>query len=171
MKKLIAGYKFDPIAKTIDFLDEYSLSQFLLITNVTTNTIIYNFADPSSGGSVSGDVLTLDFNTAAMSATDELQIFVDVEDEGVAALLDLQNLMVRLLNATDSPRGYDKSLGRSRITALIESGTITAVTTVGTVTTVAALTNLLNIGNTQAQLLVNGQNTSAWQSSVRSRIT
>jgi len=81
-------------------------------------------------------------------------------------LLDgMQTLLIRLLNATTSPRGYDVALGRNRVTALIESGT---VTTVGTVSNVA---NQTLMGNQQAQLLTTGQNVSAWAATVRSRIT
>jgi len=80
-------------------------------------------------------------------------------------LQSLQTLMIRLLNATNSPRGYDVALGRNRMTAILESGT---VTTVGTVTNVA---NQTLMGGQQAQLLTNGQNVSAWAATVRSRIT
>lgn len=84
-------------------------------------------------------------------------------------LLDgMQTLLIRLLNATNSPRGYDVALGRNRVTALIESGT---VTTVSTVTNVGTVGNQNNLGGQQAQLLVSGQNVSAWAATVRSRIT
>jgi hypothetical protein len=87
-------------------------------------------------------------------------------------LLDgLQTLLIRLLNATNSPRGYDVALGRNRVTALIESGTVTTVGTVSTVTAVNGVANIGSIGNQQAQLLTNGQNVSAWAATVRSRIT
>lgn len=87
-------------------------------------------------------------------------------------LLDgLQTLLIRLLNATNSPRGYDVALGRNRVTALIESGTVTTVTTVSTVTAVNGVANIGSIGNQQAQLLTSGQNVSAWAATVRSRIT
>jgi hypothetical protein len=80
-------------------------------------------------------------------------------------LQSLQTLMIRLLNATNSPRGYDVALGRNRMTTIIESGTVGTVTIVGTVA------NQTLMGNQQAQLLVNGQNMSAWAATVRSRIT
>ena len=81
-------------------------------------------------------------------------------------LLDgMQTLLIRLLNATNSPRGYDVATGRNRMTTLVESGTITQVSTVATVT------NQTNMGGQQAQLLTNGQNVSAWAATVRSRIT
>lgn len=77
MKKLITNYTFDASEKQITFTDYVTLSlpSILLITNVTDNIIIYNFAD--SGGTVAGNVLTLTYNTASMSDTDKLQIFYD----------------------------------------------------------------------------------------------
>ena len=81
-------------------------------------------------------------------------------------LLDgMQTLLIRLLNATNSPRGYDVALGRNRVTALIESGTVS------TVSTVSNVANQTLMGGQQAQLLVSGQNVSAWAATVRSRIT
>lgn len=103
-----------------------------------------------------------------VSTTDPLP----VSDPLVAELVEgLQTLIVRLLNSTNSPRGYDVALGRNRVTALIESGTVTTVTTVGTVTNVGTVGNQNNLGGQQAQLLVSGQNVSAWAATVRSRIT
>ena len=81
---------------------------------------------------------------------------------------EASGLLRRILNALLAPLGFDKSIQRYRQTAVVESGTITTVTTV---TTVATMTNAANIGGIQAQLLVNGQNISAWQACVRSRIT
>ena len=78
---------------------------------------------------------------------------------------DAGSLLRQILRVLLAPLGYDKSSQRTRVTALIESGTVSTVTTV---TTVA---NQTNIGGVQAQILVNGQNVSAWQACVRSRIT
>ena len=84
-------------------------------------------------------------------------------------LLDgMQTLLIRLLNATNSPRGYDVALGRNRVTALIETGNLG---TISTVTTVGNVANQTLMGGQQAQLLSNGQNVSAWAATVRSRIT
>ncbi len=79
MKILIKNYSFSAVEKKVTFVDYASidLEGILLITNVTSNIIIYNFANPAKGGSVVGNVLTLDFDTTAMSNTDELQIFYD----------------------------------------------------------------------------------------------
>jgi hypothetical protein len=56
----------------------------LLITNVVDNIIIYNFNDATKGGTAATNVLTLTYNTASMSDTDELQIFYDDVDGTVA---------------------------------------------------------------------------------------
>jgi hypothetical protein len=105
---------------------------------------------------------------ADVSLTDPLP----VSDLIAAELLDgMQTLLIRLLNATNSPRGYDVALGRNRMTAILESGTVTTVNTVTTTTTVGTVSNQTNMGGQQAQLLTNGQNVSAWAATVRSRIT
>ena len=80
MKKLISGhgaYTFDASAQTITFASPMNLDGFLLITNVTYNVIIYNFADATKGGSVFSTVLTLMYDTSLMADSDHLQIFYD----------------------------------------------------------------------------------------------
>lgn len=79
MKKLVSNYNFNAASKQITLLDYTSvdLESLLLITNVTNNTIIYNFAGQGKGATISGNVLTLDFDTTSMSNSDELQIFLD----------------------------------------------------------------------------------------------
>ena len=84
--------------------------------------------------------------------------------------------LFRILQALLSPLGYDKSLGRFRQTAILESGTVTTVSTVTTVTTVssvtavAALNNVVGIGGYNAQMQIMDMNRLAWAQSVRSRI-
>lgn len=79
MKILVENYTFNAGQKKVTLTDytSVSLESLLLITNVTTNTIIYNFADPAKGGVVSGNILTLDYDSSGMSNTDKLQIFID----------------------------------------------------------------------------------------------
>lgn len=85
------------------------------------------------------------------------------------------SLLKRILDMLQSPRGYDPSLARQRVTAAVESlPTLANVTTVATVTTVAAVTNAANLTNLDgrpASMLVMHQNLSAWHACVRSRIT
>jgi hypothetical protein len=91
-----------------------------------------------------------------------------IDAASVEAQQEMVLLLTRMLNYLNAPQGYDKSLQRSRQTAIIESGTIGTVTTVGTVSNVA---NQTLIGGVQAQILVNGGNMAAWQAAVRNRIT
>jgi len=79
MKILFEDYTFNAATKQITFNtpSSVSLEQLLLITNVTDNVIIYNFADPLFGGTISNNVLTLTYNTVSMSNSDGLQIFLD----------------------------------------------------------------------------------------------
>lgn len=76
-KKLVTSYTFDASAQTIVSADFTSLEKIQIITNVTDNIIIYNFADAAKGGALSGTTLTLDYDTTAMDDADKLQIFVE----------------------------------------------------------------------------------------------
>lgn len=113
MKKLLGtdtagSYTFDPTAKTVTFSNlaqSLTLANILLITNTTANTIIYNFADPTSGAvSFNNNVLTLDYNTASMNASDVLQIYIDVEsyEESLATLLRRMNKLLESNAVVDS---------------------------------------------------------------------
>jgi len=88
-KKLVYNYNFDASAQTLTVSGRHTLRTFQVVTNVTDNVIIYNFADPSKGGSVTYDaingetVLTLTYNTTGMSDSDELQIFIDIPEDKV----------------------------------------------------------------------------------------
>ena len=91
-KKLVYNYTFTPGgagAGTIEMDGKWLERSLLLITNVTDNVIIYNFAGNGLGGTTSYNstthktVLTLDYSTSTMSASDELQIFVDQEHDEV----------------------------------------------------------------------------------------
>lgn len=77
-------------------------------------------------------------------------------------------MLVRLLNILNAPQGYDKSLQRARVTAILESGTVTTVTTV---TTVAAVTSVNNYDGYNARMTVLDNNRVAWAQCVRARIT
>lgn len=112
-RKSIRNYIFTPGAAnagTVIIPDPYKLADILMITNVTRNVVIYNFGDPSRGGTVaytnntnatatsapgtalsSGTTIftnlnngfttiTLTFDTSAMNAGDQLQIFVETDE-------------------------------------------------------------------------------------------
>ena len=93
MKTLISNYTFNPTTKAVALLDytTIDLAGLLLITNVRTNQIIYNFADPAFGGTTSGNTVILTTATTGMSAADKLQIFYD-NGEVPASEATLQSL-------------------------------------------------------------------------------
>jgi hypothetical protein len=88
------GYVFTPSTRTIVLKDSVPRERLVLITNVTTNQVIYNFSDPSlkatSYTSVidstnnASTTIVLNYNTANMTATDKLQVVIDEYAESFA---------------------------------------------------------------------------------------
>ena len=85
-------YTFTPSTRTIVIPRAVLRERIVLITNVTTNQVIYNFSDPNlklTSHSITTDgntgttstTVVLNYNTAAMSATDKLQITIDEFEE------------------------------------------------------------------------------------------
>jgi hypothetical protein len=112
MKQLLGtdtagSYTFNPGAKTVTFSGlarAITLSNILLITNVTRNTIIYNFADTATGATnFNNNTLTLTYDTTSHSASDVLQIFLDVEskDESLHDLLRRMNKILESNSVVD----------------------------------------------------------------------
>ena len=97
---LETAYTFTPSTGTIVVPRIIQRERLVLITNVTTNTVIYNFSDsnlklnshsittPTSAlndsGQTSTTTLVLNYNTAGMSSSDKLQIIVDEPQTNVA---------------------------------------------------------------------------------------
>lgn len=105
MKQIIKNYNFNASAHKVTFSDfsSISLDRVLLVTNVSTNSIIYQFNDASLGGSVSGNELTLTKDTSAMSDSHRLQIIYDC--------------------ASGDPV-YDASSGSSTVQGNVAAGTV-----------------------------------------------
>ena len=98
MRERIQNYVFTPGvggSGTIKVQGYVETADILVITNVTTNTIIYQFSDPTKGASVSYNpgvdadypqsqngvtTITLDYNTNLMSANDKLQLYVETRE-------------------------------------------------------------------------------------------
>jgi len=90
-------YTFNPATRTITIPRAIPRERVVLITNVTTNQVIYNFSDPAlkaTSYSIAANTnnqnisnvsytttIVLNYNTAAMSASDKLSILVDEYDE------------------------------------------------------------------------------------------
>ena len=161
MKKLlgvdtVGSYTFNPTAKTVTFSNLaqlLTLANILLITNTTANTIIYNFADPLSGAvSFNNNILTLDYDTTSMNASDVLQIYVDVEsyEESLQALLRRMNKLLESNAVVDLQQRQRLTIDaiRSSATATVDlAGTLPISGTVA----VSSITSVPNIttGNVQ----------------------
>lgn len=106
-KKLLTSYTFTTGAEnvgTVAVLGTYTLEQFLLITNVTNGTILYQFDVPQRGATLVSaggyTTLTLEIDTRSMSASDRLQVFVD---DGQNAQVTLTNASVEISNDVGNP--------------------------------------------------------------------
>lgn len=79
MKQVIKNYSFNAVAKTVTLTDftTVRLDRLQLIVDVTTNAILYNFADATVATAVaSTNVFTLS-TVGTASGTDNLQIIYD----------------------------------------------------------------------------------------------
>lgn len=149
MKIQLLNYSFNKTAKTVTFTDYTTirLDSLLLITNVTDNVIIYNFADPLLGGTVADNVLTLTYDTSAMADADKLQIFYDdgdIQPSNSEQQVTL-NSLVETLNELNARLQVLASMANAGQPALrvIPVGT-TAVS--GSVTATVASTSITNFG-------------------------
>jgi hypothetical protein len=90
---ILESYTFNPSTRTIVVNGKnIRREQLLLITNVTRNTVIYNFSDPNltatsytngtsttgiAGGILETTTIILNYNTSSMSSSDVLNILVE----------------------------------------------------------------------------------------------
>jgi hypothetical protein len=166
MKLLFENYTFDAAAKQITFntAEEVTLNRVLIITNVTDNVIVYNFADPNKGGTISDNVLTLNYDTTTMSNSDSLQIFLDLN--GQAASEDAIVLLRRIVQLL-TPSATQDSNNRQRIN--VETGTI-AISS-GTVTTVSTTTTLNQLAGVDARFQLVDWARTAYNTGIRNNLT
>ena len=87
---LETGYTFTPSTNTIIIPRVIPRERLILITNVTTNQVIYNFSDQnlkattytiSTSGGTNTTTVILNYSTSGMTSTDKLQIIIDEYDE------------------------------------------------------------------------------------------
>lgn len=185
MKVLFQNYTFNAAAKQITFntTDTVLLENILLVTNVTDNQIIYNFANPSQGGSISNNVLTLTYDTTSMSNNDSLQIFLDLygtpaKDSSITNLEDAVQLLRRLvqvsapLSTQDSAQRQRVSLDAAPATVTV-TGTVTSNIGTGTlsgVTTVSTLTSLNQLAGVDSRYQIIDWARAAYNSGIRANL-
>jgi len=89
-------YTFNASAKTITFTNPISLSKLGAIFNVTAGILIFNVSDPTANGSLTGNVLTLTYNTTTMNNTDTLQIFYSSDgDDTVLQSITINSIGIK----------------------------------------------------------------------------
>lgn len=89
---------------TIYNYTEYLTKEYLLlITNVSSNTIIYNFGCEGLGGDIVGNTIELDIDTTTMSDADNLQIILFIpQSEGETVIANLLELIRRQTSANQN---------------------------------------------------------------------
>ena len=85
------GYVFTPSTKTLVIPKYIMQEKLILVTNVTTNQVIYNFSDPALRATSYTSVVNVDsseattivfnYNTLGMAQTDKIQITFEEQDE------------------------------------------------------------------------------------------
>ena len=96
-KKLLVGnYRFDASEKVVFCSGNIAAERFLVVTNITRNIIIYNFADVNAGyagatyDSVTDETeLALVYDTTSMADTDVLQIFIQEDYQEITPAEDI----------------------------------------------------------------------------------
>lgn len=173
MKTQILNYTFNKTAKTVTFTDYNTirLDSLLLITNVTDNIIIYNFASSLLGGTVSGNVLTLTYDTSAMDDTDKLQIFYDDGDIQPAnselqttlnSLTEtLQELVGRLAVLASMANAGQPALRTIPVGTTAVSGSVTATVSNATIASIGSGATVSNAMNNTLVTLANINNATA----------
>ena len=139
-------YIFDPAARTITFvgLSNMFLQGIYAIFNETDGIQIYDFGTPALIGSLTGNVLTLTYDTTSMSATDNLLIKYDTGDIlGLDLAMKVQDDSVpflrRIVKLLEASANADIA-NRQRVV-------VEVLPTLATVTTVGTVTNLGNIAS------------------------
>jgi hypothetical protein len=104
-KGLLKNYTFSVAAKTITLtnISTARLDKLALITNTTTNKILYNFADSTiSAATVAANVITLSVLQGGETNGDKLRIDYDVESSDTLAFADTIQPILVLPTATDN---------------------------------------------------------------------
>lgn len=174
MAKIVIGqdygsYTFDKVTKQVKISlpsGNAVLEGLLLITDVTNNTIIYNFADPTKGATLSGTVFTLtyDTNTVAFNNTDRLQIYYYDTQPSTIQMTDMAVSLSQILKSIQRPNYLDGGI-YSKTKSY--GGYIDAITTVNGINYIQNLGSVTRILEDQ----VNPPRSTTWQLAVRNRIS
>jgi hypothetical protein len=144
------------------------LEQIIIIVNVTDNIMLYNFADATLGATIASNVITLNYDTSAMSNTDSLMIIVDLPD----TMEDQIRLLSRLVKIAESLGIVDGSQRqRVAVDTFGAALTISAVTTLGTVTNAVPVGNVATIGGLDPRFNYIDTARVAYETGIRSKLS
>jgi len=169
MKKSVIGeVVFVPASKTIDAgITDFDIRNLYAIINQTAGQIIYATGTAGKGFTgISGNIITLEYDTAAMNANDVLQIIYDDSEDS-----EIKQALYEVAERLSFLAGVKGVLADLRVTP---TGTVTIagnITTVTTVTTVGTVSNQTSIGGFSAnQQIPSSQNTAAVLSNINNII-
>ena len=97
-----------------------------MVVNATRSVVLYNPFKSGLSGAVSGNTIDLQIDTSSMADSDDLLIFMNIEDQTENALALLRQI-IRLLEPSASVDSY----GRQRVTLDGAAQTVTIATTGG----------------------------------------
>lgn len=140
MKYLVKNCVFSAVAKTVTFPVQITQDRLLLITNTTRNRIIYNFADPLTGGVMTGNVLALVADTAGMQDDDALQVYAEdgiSQDEALTRIAESMSELALAIRRLQVVAPLPDPTGRVR--AAIETGSLSLVSTVSNISNVTSV--------------------------------
>lgn len=177
MKIIPTSYTFNKTAKTVFCADFISIEKIALITNLTTGDIIYQFNSASKWWTLSGNTLTLDFDTSAMNDADILQIIIhdttplatEEKQEMLISLSEMTVLLKSILTSLQMPRNADPSNNADQVVVI---GTVpVSLASLPTLANLTTLANLQQLNGEQAHLMSVASEINAWANAQRSTIS
>ena len=148
------SYTFNAAAQTVtlnNLPSPFVQTQLKLIVNANTNTLIFNLIDPTMTATVSGNVITLAFNTSSMNNSDPLQIFLEVPGIYVsdAQTTQVQQLAVIAGLTNDITPQYQELPLSAGGNTVIVSGNVSSIVTgnVGIITSDNTILDSKTISN------------------------
>ena len=106
-KAQLRQYVFNPTTGTIEVPGNWSLSQLLVITNVTKNTILYNFADVTYSGTTA--VFSRVFDTVfptALDNTDGVTVITLATSVSLTGMTGSDNIQIFVENPEQTTRPW-----------------------------------------------------------------
>jgi hypothetical protein len=174
MKRLLtSSYAFDASTKQVTFtgIDNFDIKKLYAVLNITRNQIIYAIGDPEFGlSAISGNTITLVFDTTSQADTDTLGvIYDDVIEEIPSDDIDGGATAVRALPMHVSRIGFTKAIAGN-----VDSDWGAIVGSVGTGMAVNQTGgNLVITSGTTARAETIIRSTASWKGGIRlrSRVT